>query len=40
MDADAADAMLREVSLNISNTIQMMLLQLNSTLSEQGELFM
>ena len=36
MDADAADAMLRAVSLNISNTIQTTLLHLNSTLSEPG----
>jgi hypothetical protein len=32
MSADAADAMLRAVLLNISNTIQVALLHLNSTL--------
>ena len=39
MDADAADAMLRAVSLNISNTIQTVLKQLNSTLGEEGSLW-
>eukprot|EP01051_Picozoa_sp_SAG22_P010909 SAG22_NODE_1012_length_6040_cov_4.791449_3_plen_75_part_00 len=33
MDADAADELLRAVTLNISDTIQMTLLQLNRTLA-------